>query len=383
MSPRGSDIRRRRLLAAGLAVPLLARPGLLRAAEGAPVTVTDLLGRRVSLPRPPRRIVLAQGRLLGTMGLLHPDPVALLAGRASDMAQALPDEEAAWTARFPALRGVPQLGRRILADMSVESVLALQPDLVLLTRGAIAPLDARGGSEVLARLERLGLTAVVVDFMADPLAETLPSLAILGALLDRRDQAAALSALYRARLAALDALRATRPAVPVPVLLHNNAGGRDCCYSIAHGSFADFLARMGGRSIAADLLPGALGQLHRETVLVSDAPVYLATGGVYNGRGGVSLGAGISASAARGEPRRHAAGPGAGRAALGAGGAGACAVARLQRDAAAPRRAGGAGRLAAPGAGPAPVAGGAAGAHQPRFRGAADAGSLLDQPGLR
>ncbi|WP_211207944.1 ABC transporter substrate-binding protein [Teichococcus cervicalis] len=299
MSPRGSDIGRRRVLAAGLALPLLARPGLLRAASDAPVTVTDLLGRRVSLPRPPRRIVLAQGRLLGTMGLLHPDPVALLAGRASDMAQALPDEEAAWTARFPALRGVPQLGRRILADMSVESVLALQPDLVLLTRGAIAPLDARGGSEVLARLERLGLTAAVVDFMADPLAETLPSLAILGALLDRRDQAAALSAVYRARLAALDALRATQPAAPVPVLLHNNAGGRECCYSIARGSFADFLARMGGRSIAADLLPGALGQLHRETVLVSDAPVYLATGGVYNGRGGVSLGAGISAGAAR------------------------------------------------------------------------------------
>nr|WP_305123333.1 ABC transporter substrate-binding protein [Roseomonas sp. GC11] len=213
------------------------------------------------------------------------------------MQQALPDEAAAWARRFPALAGVPALGRRILADLSVEAVLALQPDLVLLTRGAIAPLDARGGSEVLARLERLGLPCLVVDFMADPLADTLPSLALLGAVLDRREQAAAFAALYRAEMARLDA--ALPRGAEVPVLLHNNAGGRECCYSIAQGSFADFLRRVGGRSIAAGLLPGALGQLSRESVMTADAPVYLATGGVYNGRGGVALGAGIAPEVAR------------------------------------------------------------------------------------
>ncbi len=290
---------RRALLAATLSLPVLARPTVLRAATGAPVRVRDLLGRQVTLPHPPRRIVLAQGRLLNMMGLLHPDPVSLLAGWATDMIQALPDEAAAWQRRFPALGHVPRLGRRILADMSVEAVLAVQPDLVLLTRGALGPVDARGNSEVLARLEAMGLPAIVVDFMSNPLEDTLPSLAILGTLLERTAQAEAFATLYRESLARLDALCAAHPAKRVDVLLHNNAGGRECCYTIARGSFADFLERVGGHSVAADLIPGALGQLNRERVLTSDAPVYLATGGVYNGRGGVSLGAGVTPAEAR------------------------------------------------------------------------------------
>jgi iron complex transport system substrate-binding protein len=281
--------RRRALLGGALA---LAAPALARAQ--APIRVTDLLGRPVSLPRPPRRIVLGQGRLLGLMGLLHPDPASLLAGWASDMPIVLPDEYAAWRRRFPGLAQVPQLGRRILADLSLESVLQLQPDLVLLSRNSIEPIGRDGRSEVLERVAALGLTCAVIDCMDDPLRDTLPSIRILGALLGREAQADALAGFYAAHLAALDGWIAAQQPPVTRVMLHNHGGGRACCYSIGQGSFAALIARVGGRSIAAELLPTPLGQLNMETVLTDPWQVYVTTGGVYNGRGGVSLGAGIA-----------------------------------------------------------------------------------------
>ncbi|ONG55992.1 hypothetical protein BKE38_07475 [Pseudoroseomonas deserti] len=85
----------------------------------------------------------------------------------------------------------------------------------------------------------------------------------------------------------------------VRVMLHNHGGGRECCYSIATTSFADLLAEVGGYSIAGDFLRRPLSQLHKEYVLTAPWDAYLTTGGVYNGRGGVSLGAGIAPGEAR------------------------------------------------------------------------------------
>ncbi|MBP0495580.1 ABC transporter substrate-binding protein [Roseomonas indoligenes] len=284
-----SRLGRRAALGIGMS---LAMPGLLRA-QGS-IAVTDLLGRQVRLPRTPRRIVLGQGRLLSLMGLLHPDPVSLLVGWASDLVEVFPDEYAVWTRHSPGLAGIPQLGRKILADFSLEAAVAQQPDLILLNRLNIAPVDARGRSEVLAKVESLGVPVAVIDCMADPMRDTLPSIAILGALLGREERARELSAFYAAQMQSLDTwLTASRPPV-ASVLLHNHGGGRECCFSIAQGSFTALIEKVRGRSIAADLLRTPLGQLHFEYVLTHPADVYVTTGGVYNGRGGVSLGAGIA-----------------------------------------------------------------------------------------
>lgn len=254
--------------------------------------IRDLLGREVVLPQPPRRIALGQGRLLVLMGLVHPDPASLLCGWASDMTVVLPDEHAAWLSRFPALRQVPLLGRRMMDDIALETIVGLQPDLLLLSRqGAMA--NAQGQSAVLSRFAELGIPVVVIDCMEAPLRDTLPSIDILGRLLGRETQAEALAAFYRARMSALsDWFAAHRPRT-TSVLLHNHGGGRECCYSIAYSSFADLIAQVGGRSIAADVMRQRLGQLPLEWVLTHPADVYVTTGGVYNGRGGVSLGSGV------------------------------------------------------------------------------------------
>ncbi|ONG55993.1 hypothetical protein BKE38_07480 [Pseudoroseomonas deserti] len=144
----------------------------------APVAVTDLLGRRITLARPAQRIVLAQGRLLSLLELLHPDPVSLLSGWATDLPVVLPDEHAAWVRRFPGLAQLPSLGRQVAAGLNIEQLVALQPDLVLLSRGAAGALDTQGRSAVVQKIEGLGLTTAVIDCMARPLVETAPSISV-------------------------------------------------------------------------------------------------------------------------------------------------------------------------------------------------------------
>jgi len=273
--------------------------------SGGAVTVRDLLGRTVTLPRPAQRLVLGAGRYLGVLNLLHPDPASLVVGWNDDLRRGQPGEYEAFRRRFPTLDAVPMLSRGN-EPMHAEAVLALRPDLVVLTRSAAldgqlqapAPGTQPSAGTLMRTLEAAGVPVVVVDFFQQPLTDTQPSLAILGRLLGREDQASRLLAFYRTRLERLRKLSVPAQDMPA-VMMHAHAGGLDCCYSPGRGTFNEFIAMAGGHNIGADKLPGVVGQLGLEYVLTRKFEVYVATGGPYGGRGGVSLGAGITEAAAR------------------------------------------------------------------------------------
>ncbi|WP_439598260.1 ABC transporter substrate-binding protein [Falsiroseomonas sp.] len=284
-------LNRRRLLLASLAAPLAA-PAI--AQNQGPVAVRDLAGREVRLPRPARRIVLTQGRHLPVLSLLHPDPLSLVAGWASDLRQASAQEYAQLRALNPAVDRIPIIGRGPSDTVSFESIVALQPDLVLLSRYTTA---AAGG--LAGRLDAAGIPSAVIDFFADPLAESEPSLAVLGALIGRAEQAAAFNAHYRGKLEAV-AARMRGAAPRHSVLLHAHAGGTACCFSSGAGIFTGMIDAAGGRSIAAGILPGPMGQLGLEFVLATDPHSYVATGGPFGGaRGGITMGSGTTPAEAR------------------------------------------------------------------------------------
>ena len=294
--PDRSTLPRRTLLGAALAAVPLRRAG----AQDAPIRVRDLLDREVVLPRPARRVVLGAGRHLAVLNLLAPDPGALVVGWNDDLRTGQAGEYDAFRRRFPGLDAVPVLGHGT-QPMNPEAVLALRPELVLLTR--TAALDGRltaptpGAAPppglLLRTLEAAGVPVAVVDFFQDPLADTRPSMELLGRVLGREEQAAQFLAFYQTRLDRVRALHlgeARRPSV----FMHAHAGGLDCCFSPGRGTFDEFVRLAGGRNIGADKLPGVVGQLSLEYVLSTNADVYVATGGPYGGRGGVSLGAGVT-----------------------------------------------------------------------------------------
>ncbi|WP_431280765.1 ABC transporter substrate-binding protein [Humitalea sp. 24SJ18S-53] len=281
-------LKRRALLLAPLATPVLAQ------AQGA-VAVTDLMGRAVRLPRPARRIVLTQGRHLPVLALIHPDPLSLIVGWSSDLRQANAPEYAQLRAQTPSVDQIPVIGRGPVDTISFESILTLQPDLVLLSRFTAGGPD--GG--LARRLDAAGIPSAVIDFFADPLGESERSLTVLGALIGREAQASAFNAYYRRRMDDVATRMAGAEPKP-PILVQAHAGGTACCFSAGTGIFNGMIIAAGGRNIATDILSAQMGQLSLEFVLSTDPYVYVATGGPFGGaRGGVTLGTGATAQEAR------------------------------------------------------------------------------------
>ncbi|EFH11554.1 ABC transporter substrate-binding protein, partial [Teichococcus cervicalis] len=259
--------------------------------------LTDLRGREVTLPRPARRLVLAQARHVLAMGLLHPDPVSLVVGWGDDLRGANPPDYAMLRARFPAADAIPLVARSGQnAGLSLEAILAAQPDAVLVSGSTL-----RGETEtVLERLAAAGIPAVVIDFFSDPIRDTRRSMAILGQLLGLEARAAAFDRFYAARLERIaQRLGGLAPEARPRVLMHAHAGGTACCSSPGRGAFDSLIRFAGGHNLGADTLPGNVGQLSLEYILSQDPAVYVATGGPYGGRGGIPLGAGAEAAPAR------------------------------------------------------------------------------------
>lgn len=276
-------------------------------AAAAAIEVTDILGRQVSLPGPAQRVVLAQARHFQVLSLLTPDPAAILAGWSDEFKTSFePDYEAA-LARFPSLAQVPVVGRHRADSFSVESTLALRPDLVVMTASfaGLAPGQAAAESPLIGRLETAGIPVIVIDFFMRPMENTIPSLRALGRAIGHEERAEAFIHFYEEHLGTvarrLDGLAdADRP----PVFVHAHAGSTDCCNSPGVGTFNEMIRYAGGHNIGADILKTATGKLNFEYINSRAPRVYVATGTGSRMAKGLAIGAGVDDATARASLRR-------------------------------------------------------------------------------
>ncbi|ANT61951.1 ABC transporter substrate-binding protein [Salipiger sp. CCB-MM3] len=273
-------------------VPLLTFLALPAQAE---IRVTDIAGREVVLDAPAKRIVLGEGRHLAVLGMLHDNPVSLVAGWRQDKGLD-PATYDAYLAKFPALKDVAPVGagNRLL---SVESTIALMPDLVLLS---VMDADAPQMEMPLRQLQAAGIPVAFVDFFTAPLENTLPSLRLIGTLTGAEARAEEFAAFYEEHLGAIRAkLKAAQPEPP-RVFIHVHAAPTNCCATIGPGVFDEFVEAAGGYNIGRDSVPGVMGNVGLENLLAADPDVYLATGGAHmQARGGLVLGAGIEEDTAK------------------------------------------------------------------------------------
>lgn len=289
---------------------MLAAPLLLGAAKGARAqAAVDLLGRPVRLPAaPPRRVVLGDGFLLIALSLLHPDPVSLLAGWATNLQTLDVALHDAYRSRFPALNAVPAIGGTAGSSISAERMLAVAPDLVLFSAWQASSTENQA---LLRALEDAGVPVAFVDFFLRPLDNTTPSLRLLGRLLGVREQAEAFLQFHASRLGAIRQAVAGAPAGPT-VLLQAHAGRWACCWSVGSGGVGEYLNLLGGRNIGMGAFPGpAGGTLNLEFVIAADPEVYVATGTPRAGEtGGISVGPGVAAARAAADLARVTRAPG-------------------------------------------------------------------------
>lgn len=264
------------------------------AAVTAEIRVTDITGREVVLNQPATRIVLGEARHMAVLGLMHDDPVSLVAGWRTDKGLDAPTM-AAYRARFPAIDAIASVGSGN-RDISVESIVALNPDLVVLSL-----MDTADPAMDIARsqIEAAGIPVVYVDFFSHPLQNSMPSLRILGALTGAVDRAEAFAQFYETRLNRIRD-RLADPTIARPnVFVHVHAAAANCCATVGLGVFDDFVTTAGGRNVGREVVTGVLGNVSLEFLLGADPDFYIATGGIHMAaRGGLVLGSGVDEATA-------------------------------------------------------------------------------------
>lgn len=215
------------------------------AATSFPLTVTDALGRRVTLAAPPRRIISVAPSVTEILFALGLDRRIVGVSDADDY----PPE---------AVAGKPRVGGVVL---DVERILRLRPDLVLGAAGL-----QRGQLE---RLAAMGLPVVAVD--ARTLPEVYEQIAVIARLTGTSGPAAAVVARLRAREILVREAVAGAPVRRVYVEIWGEpltTAGGDTFVS-------DLIARVGGVNVFADVR--GWPQVSAEAVIRRDPQVIVVT----------------------------------------------------------------------------------------------------------
>lgn len=260
------------------------------------ITVVDATGREVRLASPARRIATNESLILLSLALIDPEPVALLAGWAAPQ-RLDPGIYAAFRERFPAIDKVPVVGAVAPANLSVETVLRVQPDLFVVS------IWQPGWEGVTERLAAAGIPVIFLDGpdgAARPPAEaTAFAIELLGKATGREAQAGAFADFVRSRYRKVaERLGGTtrRPQVLVDAF-----AGKACCHTPGSGNrISQYLQLAGGLSIGAGIVPGYMGQLSPEYVLGVDPDIYVGTGSSHlAAQGGIIVGGAVASETAR------------------------------------------------------------------------------------
>lgn len=304
----------RRTLLRALPLGFLQAPSVLgrpvAREPGWPLTVTDSVGRQVTLKALPRSILLGTGFHLIALSLLHPDPVGLLAGWPDDLRRYNAPLADAFAARFPRLSQVPLVGGAETGTLSAEQALSVGADLALFGGWQAA---SGTGAALMQQLAEAGTPSLVVDFTADPLGNTAPGMRLLGRVLGRAAQGEEFARFHESRLEAVRQKVAAHPGPGPGVLLHAFPGTEDCCWVAGTEGIGSLLAAVGGRNLGAGFFPAGSsgGALSLEALVTAEPEVYIATGLPRNWRQpGFSIGPGVPAEAARRSLSRALEGPG-------------------------------------------------------------------------
>ncbi|WP_052401849.1 ABC transporter substrate-binding protein [Muricoccus aerilatus] len=277
----------RRLAAAAL-LPLLALAFPAQATQY-PLTVTDLAGRQVTIPRKPERVVLQDGRNISILAMLdRDDPFARVVLWNNIPSRA---DEGFWNilrGAWPKAAAIPDMGFGDNGQVNAEQVMTSRPQLVVAEARALGALKEAGVDQ---RLAQLNIPLLLVDSFDDPVPNAVRSVELLGQVLDREAEAAEFAGFARERFARVQAgiaAAGTRPNVFIETRA-GFAGPEACCFTQGRVGWGPLVEAAGGHNIGADLVPGASGEVTMETVIARRPDIYVMTGANWRGRGAVTL----------------------------------------------------------------------------------------------
>ena len=239
-------------------------------------TLTDVAGREVTFDKPVERVILGEGRMLYSIAPLEPgDPFAKIVAWRNDLWTTDLDGFNAYTAKFPKGAELPQLGNLTDGTLQTETVVDLDPDMLLLPIGNQAAAEEVKLEEM---LDGVGVKIVYIDFREHIIANTEPSIRILGQLFGQEERATELAAYWSEQLARVtDVIAAANPERP-DVFMYRAAGLSECCGTFGNDNYGLMVDLAGGRNIGSDFLPGYTGTINPEQVIASNPDISVVTG---------------------------------------------------------------------------------------------------------
>ncbi len=258
------------------AAAVLAAP--LAFATTYPVTLTDVDGQSIVLPREPKHVVLQDGRDILTLALLdRQDPFARLVTWNNLLKKSDTHTWQLLDKKWPQADDILDMGFSDQGEVNVESVIAKKPDL-LIAQLRSKPSLAQGG--VLAKMQALNIPVVFIDTMFKPVENTPRSVTLLGAILNREGEAKEYVDFYQAHYRHITEQVAKVKDKPL-VFIEAKAGlgGLDsCCFTHAHVGWGGLVEAVGARNAGSELLPGPTGDVALEKVIAMKPDVYIVSG---------------------------------------------------------------------------------------------------------
>ncbi|MTD90805.1 ABC transporter substrate-binding protein [Corynebacterium hiratae] len=247
----------------------------------AAVSFTDLAGRQVELDHEPERVILGEGRSVFATGILNKeDPLDKVVAIGSDLKQNVPDYYHELEKATPKVNELPEIGGFTKGDVTVEELISLDPDLIVLSKDQYEASQTAGLTD---KLDQAGLTYAVTDFRAKPLENTVPTMRIFADIFGHEDRAEEFIADWQKNVD-LVTERATKAQGKPSTFVWRAAGISDCCGSWNDSNISELVNVAGGKNVADDIIEGESGALTPEKVIDADPDMIIATGGDWSAK---------------------------------------------------------------------------------------------------
>lgn len=247
----------------------------------AAVSFTDLAGRQVELDHAPERVILGEGRSVFATGILNKeDPLDKVVAIGSDLKQNVPDYYRELEKTTPKVNELPEIGGFTKGDVTVEELISLDPDLIVLSKDQYEASQTAGLTD---KLDQAGLTYAVTDFRSKPLENTVPTMEIFADIFGHEDRAQEFITDWQKNVD-LVTERATKAQDKPSTFVWRAAGISDCCGSWNDSNISELVNVAGGKNVADGIIEGESGALTPEKVIDADPDMIIATGGDWSAK---------------------------------------------------------------------------------------------------
>ena len=151
------------------------------------LTLIDLADRTVTINKPVERVVLGYGRDIHNFAAVEGEDFAKkIVGWGPDLKRSDRDTYNKYKEKFPEIEDIPEVGYHYYGTFSVEKVITLKPNIVILQSGI-----RESAEDDVKKLEKAGIPLIFIAFRGEPNDDDPPikSTLLLGYVLDKEERA--------------------------------------------------------------------------------------------------------------------------------------------------------------------------------------------------